>query len=120
MSETGQQIIAEIRKVAAERPDAIVDLGGCVYIDRRGNPSCLVGHALFNLGLLDELLPDPFEEYGPGAWNETAFDHMYHSIAPGMEQIEVEWITVAQKVQDSDKTWSESVRTADLQFEVDA
>lgn len=125
MSEIGQKIIAEIRRVAAENPDIRVPGEACVYVDvshekEQWEPRCLVGQALFALGLLDELLPDPFEEYGPGAWNETAFDHMYHSIAPGMEQAEVAWVRKAQEHQDSDKTWSESVRTADLQFEVDA
>ena len=61
MSELGAKLIASVRKFAAERPDYVYrnaddkhpSRSGCVYFTKDGKPSCLIGHALAELGLLD-------------------------------------------------------------------
>lgn len=55
MSDVGQRLIAEVNRVASENPDFVYRAPGdrvsCVYV-RNGAPSCLVGHGLWNTGLI--------------------------------------------------------------------
>ncbi|RAV17537.1 hypothetical protein DQP57_00490 [Mycobacterium colombiense] len=52
MSEMGQKIIAEVRKIAAERPNFVYPRLNCAYLDEYGCPSCIIGHALFRLEVI--------------------------------------------------------------------
>ncbi|QRY51822.1 hypothetical protein [Mycolicibacterium septicum] len=52
MSKIGKKIAKEVKRLAAESPDFIYPYEDCKYI-HNGEPSCLYGHALFNLGLID-------------------------------------------------------------------
>lgn len=115
MSETGQKLIAEIRQVAAERPNAIAGIGGCVYLTSDGAPSCLVGHALVNLDLIGDGVPDVWD------WNSEDFGYVYDK-ALGLEIDggEVAWIQAAQTAQDDAFPWSEAVAKADRNVEVPA
>ena len=48
---------AEVKKVATERPDYVYEkpADGCAY-EVDGKPSCLVGHAMFRLGMPLDLI----------------------------------------------------------------
>lgn len=56
MSEIGQKLIAEVRKVAAERPDHVYGPANCQYMVN-GQPSCIMGQALYRLGYLPSEVP---------------------------------------------------------------
>lgn len=56
MSEVGQKLIAEVRKIAAERPDYVYGLANCQYMVN-GHPSCIMGQALYRLGYLPSVVP---------------------------------------------------------------
>lgn len=107
MSEIGQKIIAEVRKVAAANPDYIYERvegsPNCVYV-RDGKPSCLIGHALWNLGLIDIHLPADLNYGG------------IHRLAPELniwlDDAELTWLMSAQSAQDTRKTWAEAVEYA--------
>lgn len=51
MSAVGQALIAEVRRIAAETPDYVYSSDQCMYM-HEGQPSCIIGKALFNLGYL--------------------------------------------------------------------
>lgn len=112
MSETGQQIIAEIRRVAAENPNGTVPRSGCVYVGNDGNPSCLVGHALVNLDIID---PEAAARRG---WNHRQFALIYNdAFNLDLDEDEVRWIADAQDAQDLQRSWSEAVACADVERE---
>ena len=104
MSELGQKLIAEVRKVAGERPDFIAP-GDCVYVSD-GQPSCLIGHALWNLGLVDENT-----EYrhlnDEGITAASAFLNL------DIEGLEIDWLSEVQIYQDARFAWSDAVQRAD-------
>lgn len=56
MSEIGQKLIAEVRKVAAEQPDHVYWPANCQYM-AKGQPSCIMGQALYRLGYLPSEVP---------------------------------------------------------------
>ena len=103
---------AEVKKVAAEQPDKVYEKPGdtCAY-EFDGKPSCLVGHAMFRLGVpldvirlcdnhgaiehaLDEV-PTEFDESGDE-------ERVYRAL--------LGW---AQGAQDSGKPWGEAVAEAE-------
>ena len=111
MSELGQKIIAEVRKVAAEHPDYIyqkidgVSHGSCLYI-YNNKPSCIIGHALWNVGLIDanwkgdtRAISDIRSIIGCEGWP--------------LDSSEINWLAAVQHSQDRGTTWSGSVRAAD-------
>lgn len=56
MSKIGKRILKEVQRIAAQSPDYRYeppDSDQCVYI-HDGEPSCIFGHALLNLGLIDK------------------------------------------------------------------
>ncbi|BCP41399.1 hypothetical protein MINTMi27_14920 [Mycobacterium intracellulare] len=53
MSEHGEALIREVRRIAAANPDFVYSNSLCQYIDNdNGGGSCIMGQALFNLGYL--------------------------------------------------------------------
>jgi hypothetical protein len=105
MSELGQKIIEGVRAAAAGRPDYIYpkDGSGCWYI-RDYSPSCLVGHALWAAGLIDEDWRG--DDYGAIA------DVVLHEKWP-LDEDEVHWLSTVQKNQDIGRPWGDAVAIAD-------
>ena len=99
---------AEVKKVAAEQPDYVYEkpADGCAY-EVDGKPSCLVGHAMFRLGMPLDLIRRCDSE-GPiehvldevcGEFDESGDDR-------GVYRTLLGW---TQGAQDSGKPWGEAV-----------
>ena len=99
---------AEVKKVAAEHPDYVYErpADGCAY-EVDGKPSCLVGHAMFRLGMPLDLIRRCDSE-GPighvldevcGEFDESGDDR-------GVYRTLLGW---TQGAQDSGKPWGEAV-----------
>ncbi|AER47959.1 hypothetical protein SEA_JUICYJAY_115 [Mycobacterium phage JuicyJay] len=103
MSELGQKLINEIRMVAAGNPDYVYrdDNPSCEYV-RGGSPSCLVGHGLWRLGLIDA-------EFETNRLNVEVFDHLWAELGLEMDEEEVDWVQMVQERQDAGRTWGEAV-----------
>lgn len=110
-------LIAEIRRVAAERPeynyrDEIRKMGfdGCVYQLPSGEPGCLIGQGLFPL--MEN--KDFFLEH----------DDLNEDDVLGLEDAnlivgtgrEIGWLSRAQIRQDAGFTWGEAVAVADAEY----
>lgn len=102
MSEKGAAIIAAIREVAAESPDFVYK-GMCQYVVN-GQPGCLVGHALWRLGLIDEGI----ERYNTNDLKIKAFD-----LAWAFDRAELAWLGHVQNRQDRGAPWGVAVKDAD-------
>lgn len=104
------EVVAEIRRLAAESPDYIYQSRNdvCVYVeqDEAGKlvGSCIVGKALVGLGADPEALNYPSQEV-KGAWAILRY-------SDGTPQ-QQNWIDWVQGRQDSGHTWSQSVADAD-------
>lgn len=111
MSNRGQKLIKIIRDLAAEKPDFVYErpsLGafgnGCVYV-HAGQPSCIVGHAMWRAGLIDH----SFEAMADNR-------HGFGSHITGMKTLtdrEVQWLEEVQGQQDTGAAWSDAVLNAD-------
>lgn len=99
---------AEVEKVAGENPDFIYDASetGCKYV-KDSNPSCLVGQALFRLGVPIDLLKmyDGFADSGAGT---VLYEDLYERDDPDA----VGKCAVAQNEQDSGASWGTAVHRA--------
>lgn len=104
MSEIGQKLIAETRKVATENPDFVYE-GVCQYVDG-GKPACLIGHALWNLGLIDEALERQ-------SVNDDGVRFITNHLEIALDDSEESWLTRTQSGQDNGISWGMSVVHAD-------
>lgn len=104
MSEWGAKIIEETRKVATDNPNFLYE-GVCRYVID-GRPACLIGHALWNLGLIN----DTFDATGSNGC--TAYGVLEH-LGLDVTEFEKDWLACAQSFQDSKHTWGDSVQSAD-------
>lgn len=106
MSEFGQQLIEETKKVAANNPDFVYKKErGCVYV-RNGQPSCLIGHALWNLGLIDASLETCSD-------NESGVEEIIDALHLNVDGDEQVWLDNAQSSQDIGKSWGQAISLAD-------
>lgn len=110
MSENGQLVIKLVREVAAQQPDYVYhgDSGRCTYVRREADrivPDCLVGHALWNAGLIDE------------SYYDTNNRVEIHALSDefGFDPDEVKWLQSLQYCQDCRITWGNSVLKTDLE-----
>lgn len=107
MTATGESIIKAVRSIAAERPShAYAQADGCAYV-LNGKPACLIGHALWNLGLLGPSIEDL-------RWNIMGIDSLLDDkldIPVGSE--EMGWLSLVQEHQDMGLPWGEAVEMAD-------
>lgn len=108
MSEIGSQIIDAVRIIAARNPLFVYhDNGGfCEYV-RDGQPSCLIGRALWELGLIDATMED-IPQNCSGA-KELLTDQL----ALQLDLDELHWLDLVQGCQDAKDPWSEAVSKAD-------
>jgi hypothetical protein len=109
---TADQIITEVRRIAAENPDFRYrdHLNGgekCFYNETEdGEPACIMGQALANLG---HAVDPVYEQKGV----EHVLIHQF-GLHPGYQQ--GMWLTEVQISQDRGATWAEAVETADQRF----
>lgn len=102
MSTNGIQVIRAIRAAANRQPDKIVT--DCVYVSSEFLPSCLVGHGLWNTGLIDFSFKDDFKNVEQIWLLSGKF---------GFDRIETRWLAKVQETQDNQQFWSVAVRDAD-------
>lgn len=115
MSEIGQKFIAEVRNVAASNPDLVyvapgpepgpVEGNDCVNV-YAGQPSCIIGHGAWNLGLIDASFEHANENAG-GLYALTKFCQVV------LDANEARWLAWVQGSQDAGHSWAQSVLYAD-------
>lgn len=116
---TKSQLIAEIRAIAAEFPDRtyvfLQETPGraiCLYAPVGLNPDgCVVGFALYRLGVRRELLAKVDATLSPG-WGRSGPRLVLDGVCTPAA-LESTWVRNAQQVQDAGGTCSEAVRSAD-------
>ena len=104
MSDIGEKLIEETRKVAAEDPYFIYQ-GRCQYVIG-GQPGCIVGKAAWNLGLIDAT----FEGV---AANREGVDTLASELDLDLNSDQEGWLSRAQEWQDNGESWGDSVKYAD-------
>lgn len=107
MSELGQQIIAEVRKIVAEDPSYRYESGRCAYV-LYGQPACLIGKALWNLDVIDASL-----ETHLGGVNTEEVDTLAGALGLDIDPDEMLWLRAAQTTQDEHETWGYAIEVAD-------
>jgi hypothetical protein len=109
MTVTAAQIISEIRAVAAEQPGYMYLAYHCLYVERSGDvvvPSCIVGHALWRLGVIDE-------KFYFSSHNDEAVIPTLHMLGIRATRQQLRWLETVQKQQDEGAPCSSTVQTAD-------
>lgn len=104
MSQQGEAIIAAVRQVADQAPFYVYE-GACVYV-RGGCPGCLIGQALWKLGLIDASLEQSHLN------NEPVWE-ILGRLLTGVDRDEMAWLERAQTAQDQGCAWESVVRQAD-------
>lgn len=102
---TADQIIAEVRRLAAERPDYVYEKPPgstfCLYRHEDGSPGCIFGQALDNLGV-------GLDEHTYGTIGIVLFD-----LGVAKTDQQANWMTSVQHYQDNGRPWAEAVAKAD-------
>ncbi|QAY06595.1 hypothetical protein SEA_COOKIES_65 [Mycobacterium phage Cookies] len=128
-TEIGQKIITKIREIAAEKPDFVYQApvndcaDYCVYV-HGGQPSCIVGQALWKLGIIGPSLETDrtrIEDPEPGCTasegntpNQSGSHGLLKYLGLEVSPEEGFWIRAVQQNQDCRFAWGESVHLADL------
>ena len=117
---TATELIQEVRKIAAERPNFVygkqgVDNDSCSYFgrdvgDETGSP-CIIGQALKNLGVDTSRLKEAEDHLADDLVISSALDAGHIEIA--YTDREAQWLLHVQTKQDSDETWAKAVEEAD-------
>ena len=105
---------AEVKEVAAENPDFVYrSIGGkCVY-ESDGEPSCLVGHALFRLGVPASQVAS-FNECGAIGLVIDANASVFGEMRADADEWEYrELLAMAQAYQDGQLPWGQAVAHAE-------
>lgn len=111
MITTIDDLLDEVRKVAKDHPDQRGDQGPeliCFYV-KDGAPSCIVGHALWNLGLIDV-------EFEKDSSNELAITDLLGELDVDFGDSGVwprAWLSTVQRNQDCGTPWAMAVQAAD-------
>ena len=111
MTVIGQQLISSVRAHAAQNPDYVysshsdLSYGACVYI-YDGSASCLIGHALLDVGLIDL-------SFGVGENNHLPIWELLPLLGVTLDTEEDLWLRDVQNYQDLGTSWGESVKLAD-------
>ena len=112
---TASEIIAAVRKLATDWPDAVYDSGelsACMYdagTVEYGPPhqqGCIFGQAGLSLGILDQF---PGSDSG-GVGIDTVLDDYLEVVTT---QDERKWVVAVQNAQDEHMTWRQAVAKAD-------
>lgn len=121
MSVTGEQVVAEVRRVASSNPSFVYGegLGGsCSYFGRGiGDPTgqrCIVGQALHNLGVdMSGALEAENSLLGSGLESEIEVLINERVVAVDASVVEVLWLSQVQTNQDIGVPWGRAVAHAD-------
>ena len=113
MTEIGQKLIGIVRAKAAENPEFVYvrprheDFrpGSCTYV-RGAQPSCLIGHALWDADLIDS----SFEQCG---LNTVPITVLVHDMHLELDNLELYWLSGVQSYQDDGRPWGAAVEWAD-------
>lgn len=104
---TADQIITEVRRLAAEKPDFVYEKpefsAFCLYMHGE-EPGCIFGQALHNLGW-DVTAPDA------GTINTVLDDNDVHRT-----ERQALWMREVQHEQDTRTPWGDAVAKADEEF----
>jgi hypothetical protein len=114
MSELGQKLIESARRLAAERPSFVYKpertspnvLALCKYVHDDGRPGCIIGHALFEAGLIDASMRSTGSNTG-------SFLELSYNLDLDLDEDETWWLGEVQRSQDSQCPWGLAVRIAD-------
>lgn len=120
MSVTGEQVVAEVRRVASGNPSFVYGegLGGCSYFGRGiGDPTgqrCIVGQALHNLGVdMSGVLEAENSLINDGLDSEIEVLIDEKVVAVDASPVEVLWLGRVQTNQDRGVPWGRAVAHAD-------
>lgn len=110
MSVIGENLIRLVRQYAAETPDRIYKApdgpgGRCVYV-HEGQPSCIVGKALWSAGIIG-----PGYEFNDD--NNKSIAQIFVRLGLALDKDEVDWLRNIQAAQDGQQPWGEAVEQAD-------
>lgn len=102
-----------IRELAEENPDFVYCQNVCVYTDREGVPSCIVGQALARIGFDVPAYNSDRAWY----WRETQFitGESWNDLFDASDETRSirKWAEGVQQLQDDKTPWGEAVRLAD-------
>ncbi|QXN74629.1 hypothetical protein SEA_JETAIME_68 [Mycobacterium phage JeTaime] len=134
-TEIGQKIITKIREIAAEKPDFVYQApvndcaDYCVYV-HGGQPSCIVGQALWKLGIIGPSLEvdrTRIDDTEPGSGrglesspNRAGSRGLFRYLGLEVSPEEDDWIRAVQQNQDCEHSWADSVKWADSTGDEDA
>lgn len=113
MSDLGQRLIGLVRKHAENNSDFIYPEDDCVYV-KDGQPSCLIGQALWDEGLIDSTLPSSWngkivsddDDFGPGIASMLDLE---------LDAEELTWLRAVQSRQDYHLPWGKAVQITDAE-----
>lgn len=109
MSLIGENLISLVRKYADKSPDYVYEPPGpgrvCKYVSG-GKPSCLIGRALWDAGLINE----SFEHNDN---NRISIRNIYPKLGLALDWYEIEWLGEVQRAQDAQRPWGVAVSGAD-------
>lgn len=92
----------EVRRLAHEHPNKTAQ---CRYVYDSGEPCCIVGHALINLGKMEA--GDFDSDLNKTTISASEFDHL------GIDPPLASWLEWVQEKQDVGGSWEEAVNFAD-------
>lgn len=123
MTVLGEQLISIVRAKAAETPDYIYRPptlnGACLYV-HQGKPSCIIGHALWEVGLIDANLPGASSGSSVFHINEESIRTVAVDLELDLSIAEINWLAHVQGKQDRASSWGDAVASADAKFPVPA
>ena len=99
-------VLTEVKRLAAEHPARQVD---CVYANERGRPVCIVGCALYNLGVPPRALK-VLNVHGNGTRNTIDDVYADFPVQGRSHPSTVAKLAKIQVRQDEHETWGEAVR----------
>ena len=106
MSSHGERLVEEVKRVALADPDRVYQRVGdvCLYT-YAGRPSCLVGHAMWNLGMIDA----DFENYDYKVDNNDGVLDIVKALGISLTKAESTFLCRAQSRQDCGQAWGEAI-----------
>lgn len=110
----GSALVAEIRRLAKQYPDRIAK---CEYVDgATGEPVCIVGTALHNLGVSTSVLDDFGSDRFRAVVEATELCHRLGAgpeITFDLKDLQLSWVDFVQGKQDAEFSWGRAVGTTE-------
>jgi hypothetical protein len=114
MSDLGKKLIESVRRLATERSSFIYEperptpgvLALFKYIHDDGRPGCIIGHALFEAGVIDSSMKS-------SGSNVSGFLVLQDSLGLDLDEDETWWLREVQRAQDCHRPWGHAVQIAD-------